>query len=84
MIRAFSLDETRKGRREVDYALEGGHEADIYDGDLLEPGMQLVGPAVIEMRGTTVLVHPNNRVHMDDYGNIHIQLTPIGGSGGTA
>jgi len=36
------------------------------------------------MRGTTVLVHPNNRVHMDDYGNIHIQLAPIGGSGDAA
>jgi N-methylhydantoinase A len=49
---------------------------DIYDGDQLEPGMQFEGPAVIEMRGTTVLVHANNRVHMDDYGNIHIHLTP--------
>lgn len=76
-----SVDETRKGWREVDYALEGAHRADIYDGDQLEPGMQLAGPAVIEMRGTTVLVHPHNRVHMDDYGNIHILLTPTGGSG---
>ena len=48
--------------------------ADIYDGDLLEPGMALKGPAVIEMRGTTVLVHPNNEVHMDRFGNIHIHL----------
>jgi N-methylhydantoinase A len=51
---------------------------DIYDGEQLEPGMRFEGPAVIEMRGTTVLVHPNNRVHMDDYGNIHIHLTPSG------
>jgi N-methylhydantoinase A len=66
--------DTRKARREVDYALEGVHTADIYDGDLLEPGMQLEGPAVIEMRGTTVLIHPHNQVRMDDYGNIHIHL----------
>ena len=73
--------ETRKGRRDVDYALEGVHAADIYDGDLLEPGMQFEGPAVIEMRGTTVLVHPHNQVRMDDYGNIHIHLKSSGNSG---
>ena len=64
-----------KGRREVDYALEGVHTAAIYDGDLLEPGMELTGPAVIETRGTTILVHPANLVRMDDYGNIHIHLS---------
>jgi N-methylhydantoinase A len=72
------VGDTRKGRREVDYALEGVHTADIYDGDLLEPGMQLEGPAVIEMRGTTVLIHPHNKVRMDDYGNIHIHLQSSG------
>jgi N-methylhydantoinase A len=81
---ARSPDRTKKGRRDVDFALEGLHAADIYDGELLEPGMRFAGPAVIEMRGTTVLVHPNNQVHMDDYGNIHIQLAPIGGSGDAA
>jgi N-methylhydantoinase A len=73
-----SVDSARKGHRNVDYALEGTHVADIYDGDLLEPGMDFPGPAVIEMRGTTVLVHPDNRVHLDDYGNVHIHLAPIG------
>jgi len=66
-----------KGRREVDYALEGVHSAALYDGDLLEPGMELDGPAVIETRGTTVLVHPHNRVRMDDYGNLHIHLEGV-------
>ncbi len=73
--------QTLKGRREVDYALEAVHTADIYDGDLLEPGMQFEGPAVVEMRGTTVLVHPGNRVSMDDYGNIHVHLGSGGSSG---
>jgi N-methylhydantoinase A len=75
--------EALKGRRAVDYALEGVHSADIYDGDLLEPGMQFDGPAVIENRGTTVLVHPFNKVQMDDYGNLHIHLSkqsPIQGN----
>jgi N-methylhydantoinase A len=72
------VPDTLKGRREVDYALEGVHTADIYDGDLLEPGMEFRGPAVIEMRGTTILVHPRNEVHMDGYGNIHIHLKSNG------
>jgi N-methylhydantoinase A len=72
------VPDTLKGRREVDYALEGVHSADIYDGDLLEPGMEFRGPAVIEMRGTTILVHPRNEVHMDGYGNIHIHLKSNG------
>ncbi|MGG2329392.1 hypothetical protein ACE40V_23865 [Salmonella enterica] len=46
----------------------------MYNGDLLEPGMTFTGPAVIETKGTTVLVHPGNQVSMDDYGNIHIHL----------
>lgn len=68
------LKSALKGRRDVDYALEGIHVADIYDGSLLEPGMSFGGPAVIETSGTTVLVHPGSRVSVDDYGNFHIHL----------
>jgi N-methylhydantoinase A len=63
-----------KGRREVDYATEGVHQATIYDGTLLEPGMSFAGPAVIEDPGTTVVIHPGNRVSIDDFGNIHIDI----------
>ena len=63
-----------KTQRLVDYALEGRHKADIYDGDRLTPGMQFVGPAVIEDSGTTVVIHPKNRVSIDEYRNIHILL----------
>ncbi len=63
-----------KGRRQVDYALEGIHEADIYDGEKLRPGMTFTGPAVVEDPGTTVVVHPGDRVSFDGYGNIHIEI----------
>ncbi len=63
-----------KARREVDYALEGIHEADIYDGEKLRPGMAFTGPAIIEDPGTTVVVHPGDRVTFDGYGNIHIEI----------
>ena len=63
-----------KGRRTVDYASRGIHEADIYDGDLLEPGAAFTGPAVVETSGTTVVLEPGNRAVVDDYGNLRIDL----------
>ncbi|KRB61157.1 5-oxoprolinase [Rhizobium sp. Root708] len=63
-----------KSERMVDYALEGRHQATIYDGEKLEPGMNFVGPAIIEDPGTTIVIHPGNRVEVDGFGNIHIHL----------
>jgi N-methylhydantoinase A len=67
-------DVALKGRRDVDYALEGVKQAAIYDGEKLEPGMTFAGPAIVEDPGTTVVIHPGNRVEIDGYGNIHISL----------
>ncbi len=64
-----------KGRRDVDFALEGVHESDIYDGEKLLPGMHFIGPAIIEDSGATTVVHPGNRVEVDAYGNIHITIS---------
>jgi N-methylhydantoinase A len=72
------LDDARKGMRTVHYATEGSHEAHIYDGDLLEPHMTFTGPAVVETKGTTVVVHPGNTVTVDDYGNLVIDLAEEG------
>jgi N-methylhydantoinase A len=69
-----SLDDALKGRRQVDYATDGVHEADVYAGELLEPGMSLDGPAIVETKGTTVVVHPGNELIVDDYGNLIISL----------
>lgn len=67
------LEDAVKGRRMVDYATEGEHEATIYDSTKFEPGMSFCGPAVIEDPGTTIVVHPTNRVYIDDFGNTHIE-----------
>ncbi len=40
----------------------------------LEPGMEFAGPAIIEDPGTTIVVHPGNRVAIDGYGNVIITL----------
>ncbi len=69
-----AVDKALKGARTVDYALDGIHEAAIYDGEKLEPGMRFTGPAIVEDPGMTVVVHPGNRVEVDGYGNIHIHI----------
>ncbi|MCY3878579.1 MAG: hydantoinase/oxoprolinase family protein [Rhodobacteraceae bacterium] len=63
-----------KGVRAVDYALDGVHEATIYEGPRLAPGMEFSGPAIIEDPGSTVVVHPGNAVRIDGYGNIIIEI----------
>ena len=65
-----------KGQRAVDYATEGVAQAMIYDGTLLEPGMEFSGPAVVEDPGTTIVIHPGNAVRIDGFGNLHITLQP--------
>jgi N-methylhydantoinase A len=73
-VSGAGLDSARKGRREVDYELEGVHAADVYDGERLEPGMAFDGPAIVETAGSTVVVHPGDRARLDEYGNLHIEL----------
>ena len=74
------LNETIKGERLVDYALEGKHNAIIYNGDLFEPQMAFSGPAIIEQKGTTIVVHPTQEVRIDEYANIIICLNNTGDS----
>ena len=68
------LGDEQKGKRMVDYAQEGIHEATIYDGASLRAGSQFSGPAIIEDSGSTTVIHPANDVKIDEYGNIHINL----------
>ena len=63
------------GTRRVDYDEHGMHEATIYDRDKLEPGMQLVGPCIVEEAAATLVVPPSKRVSVDLYGNLHVQIT---------
>lgn len=63
-----------KGKRDVNYALEGIHEASIYDGDKLTPGMAFSGPAIVEDSGSTIVIHPANTVTVDAYRNLHIEI----------
>jgi len=59
-----------KGVRE---AYIGGrwHKADLYEMDLLQPGHEVIGPAIIEHPATTLVVHPKDRVMVDEWTLLH-------------
>ncbi len=44
----------------------------IYDGYLIDPGNSLEGPCVIETDTTSIVVHPEQLICMDEYGNFII------------
>jgi len=70
------LQEAVLGTRRVDFDdAEEAANATIYDGTLLEPGMELEGPAVIQEPVVTLVVPPGDRVTIDEYGSYHVRLS---------
>ncbi|MEM8857953.1 MAG: hydantoinase/oxoprolinase family protein, partial [Chloroflexota bacterium] len=64
-----------KGKRQVDYLEAGVHQATIYNGDLLAPGMTFAGPAVVEEAETTVVIPPSRTCTIDEYGNYQLVIS---------
>ena len=44
----------------------------VYDGELLAAGNAIDGPAIIETRDTTVVVHPGSTLTVDALGNFEL------------
>lgn len=59
-----------KGMRE---AYIGGrwHKASLYEMDMLQPGHEVKGPAIIEHPATTLVVHPQDHVFVDEWTLLH-------------
>jgi N-methylhydantoinase A len=72
------LDDAILHTRKVDFDTHGIHEAVIYDGLALEPGLELYGPAVVQEPSTTLVISPGHRMAVDDYGNYHVFLNEGG------
>jgi len=63
-----------KGKRQVFWKDKGGYvPINIYDGERLQPGNVVLGPAVIEFPTTTMTVLPDQRAKADEYGNFVIE-----------
>lgn len=57
------------------YEERGARDTAIFTADVMVPGAQLDGPAVVELPTTTVAVRPGQRLDVDGYGNYVI--TPL-------
>jgi N-methylhydantoinase A len=64
-----------KGRRVVEFAEEGTHEAVVLERELLPPDFTASGPLIVEEPSSTTLVHPGQQLRVDDLGFLHITET---------
>lgn len=46
----------------------------VYDYGALHPDETITGPAVIEVLNTTAIIHPDQSVSLDEFGNVVVQL----------
>jgi N-methylhydantoinase A len=63
-----------KYSREVDLDEYGAHETAIYDRARLSSDDTVLGPAIFEEPSTTILALPGDRVTVDCYGGLHIEV----------
>jgi len=63
-----------KGRRRVDFDVDGVHETPVYERDELPAGFAASGPVLVEEMSSTTLVHPGQRLEVDSFGNLVVHL----------
>jgi N-methylhydantoinase A len=68
---ATDLSGAFKNKRQAWFPEAGGFsDIDVYDRNKLVAGHEISGPAIVEERITTVIVHPGWRLTVDAFGNI--------------
>ncbi len=75
--RASTRDESKylKMKREVYFEEERGFvSTSVYDGDAMEVGSLVYGPAVIEQKNTTIVVPPGAKLEVNPYGDYMMEL----------
>lgn len=68
--------EALKGERPVFFSNMGKKPliCPVYDRYLLKVGEKFMGPAIVEERESTTVIGPNSEVHIDQHGNLIIDL----------
>jgi len=71
--RPMGKSDPASAHKDVREAYIGGrwHKANLYEMDLLQPGHEVTGPAIIEHPATTLVVHPQDRVTIDEWTLLH-------------
>jgi N-methylhydantoinase A len=75
MKRPLGKSDPAQAHKGVREAYIGGrwHKADLYEMDLLQPGHEVFGPAIIEHPATTLVIHPKDRVFVDEWTLLHYE-----------
>ncbi len=68
------VDEALVGRRPA-FMGEGFVDTPVYDGERLERGHQVAGPAILEQRFTTIVLYPGHEATIDAYGNVNVAIS---------
>lgn len=62
-------------RRETVFEKGHAHASPVYRRSDLAPGQTVTGPAIVEQLDTTVVVFPDDRMRVDEWGNVVIVLS---------
>ena len=73
-IGGLSAEAAARGKRPVYFSGAGIVDAQTYDRALLSPGNRIDGPALIEEYASTTVVWPQDKVEVDAFGNLHIDI----------
>lgn len=71
---ARGAKESRKSDRQVFFPQAGWVSCPVYHRDFLVPGDEIVGPAIIEQVDSTTVVHPDQVLTVDPFGNLIISV----------
>jgi N-methylhydantoinase A len=69
-----SVEAIKNSRRVYFGDIQDFRETDIYDGDALQYGMTVSGPAVIEQKNTTIVVFPGQTLEVNKFNDFVIAL----------
>jgi len=67
-----TVKEALKEVRPVYFKEAGWVQTNIYEREQMEPGMKVMGPAIVEERSATTVIYANQSLEMDVYGNLVI------------
>ena len=70
---AATSGDAQKGNRNA-YFTDGYHDCPVYTRGLLAPGMEVIGPALIEERESTCVIGPGDLVRVDARRNLVADL----------
>lgn len=73
--KGYSIQDALIATEEVDFDELGVHQSNFFDRNKLDPGLNILGPAIIVEQSTSTVVPPNHQCTIDTYANIIIRKT---------